>query len=115
MPEPQKRSVEWLKLHTRKRPARFEFTVDDDHHQGIWGVFIRRDPLAGGLGHISCEIQGQSVQVTTQGASGVRIVLGDKGLNLSGLVTVNVDGKLAYLGLVGKKDVTVGNPPWMWW
>jgi pimeloyl-ACP methyl ester carboxylesterase len=106
--EVQKDSVEWLKTHTRKRPDKFTFTVDDERHPGVWGISIRRDDAAAGLPSFDCTIDKQTVSITTHATTGARIILGDQGLNMAGEVTLVVDGKQAFQGPVSNEPITVG-------
>lgn len=96
--EVQERSTNWLQKYTRKRPAKFAFTADMNEYRGIWGITMERDPQVSPFPRFACTIEGQTVRIDTKGTAQVNVVLGERGLQMQGEVTVVLNGKEAYKG-----------------
>ncbi len=101
----------WLVGHTRKRPDRFTFTIDQPIHPGVWGitaVFPRQTRLLKApWPNVECKIDGQNVRIKTTGIHELRIRLGDDGLKLTGNVKVSVNGKTVHDGPVVPDPIEV--------
>lgn len=94
----QKESYEWLLQHRRKRPDRFSYVADTIVHLGIWGIKMERDLTTDVFPSFTCEIEDQVVTLTSRGALGMMVELGEGGLGLQGPVTVIWNGKKTYQG-----------------
>ena len=98
----------WLLEHTRHRPSHFTFAIDTPAHRGIWGISIPRafsaaygnaDPRAS----FECWLEGATVRIETKDAKQLIVDFGPNGLNLSGTVTLEVNGKARFSGPVPAK------------
>jgi pimeloyl-ACP methyl ester carboxylesterase len=101
----------WLVSHTRKRPDKFTFTIDQPNHPGVWGITT---PDVRGARFIKepwpsfeCEIKGQEVRIKTQHIKELNVDLGDKGLRMTGSVKLFLNGKQVHDGPVPETAVSV--------
>lgn len=111
-PEGYKDQDEWMKKFVRKRPDHFTFTVDEAQHSGVWGVdfqyeswYDRMIPMP--YPRFEVSIQGSNVDIKTTGPRGLRVVLGEGGLGLTGDVKLTVNDKVAFEGKASKEPLTV--------
>lgn len=101
----------WMITHVRKRPDRFEFTVDQAQHPGVWGITVpfkdtQRRLIMQPWPWFKCQIDGQSVNIETLHTDRLRI--DPKALQLSGTVKIWVNGKLVLNGPVPDGTIDVG-------
>ncbi|CAN5379202.1 hypothetical protein BH11ARM1_BH11ARM1_02490 [soil metagenome] len=102
-PEGYKSEEDFLVQFSRKRPNKFEFTIDDPRHPGVWGIDVVLSPLqrrfiAQPWPHFTCEVKGQEVRITTDHIDKITVITGSNGLGMTGNVTVVVNGKTIYEG-----------------
>ena len=110
---------EWMLQHKRQRPSHFSFVIDTPRHRGVWGITIPRkypyDQLvAEPRVKFECRIDGSTVFIQTWGdARKLTVDLGPDGLQMSGNVTLIVNGEQQYQGTVPEKPISVAftNPP----
>lgn len=105
----------WLAGHVRKRPTKFEFSVDNPNHPGVWGIEIvpndwERRVMLMPWPHFECEIVGQEARVRTQRIMGLKVTLGSAGLKMSGRVKLLVNGKTVFEGEASNQAITVERP-----
>jgi len=105
----QVRMYEFLRRHTRVRPAAFTFIADTRRHTGVWGVRMRRHPDRSAWPRMEVRIDGRRVEIDTEHTDGLEVVLGEGGLGLSGEVTVVWNGEQSYAGPV--KTIELGEGP----
>lgn len=99
----------WMLSHTRKRPNKFSFTIDDSNHPGVWGIrlpFNRWESrtLKAPWPRIECEIEGNSVGLKITGSKEVIVNLGKSGLRLEGKATLTINGKKVFEGEARDED-----------
>lgn len=104
--EIQEEGAEWLQTHTRSRPDSFSYVADTDEHLGVWGITMMRQLSVSGAPMFTCHIEGNTVAITSEGTTGLKIALGEDGLGLTGDVVVTWNGETSYTGDV--KTITVG-------
>ncbi|MDR3692194.1 MAG: hypothetical protein P4L46_22625 [Fimbriimonas sp.] len=102
----------WMVGHVRKRPNHFVFTIDQAAHPGVWGIRVPFDYATSRLikepwPHFECEISGANVKITTRSIKSLTIDLGPKGLQMTGDVTVTVNGKRVHQGDVPSTAIQV--------
>ncbi len=102
----------WLLQHTRHRPDHFSFIIDTPRHRGVWGISIPRkypyDQLvAEPRVKFECWIEGSTVRIQTWDAQKLIVDLGPGGLKMSGNVTLIVNGKPEYEGVVPEKPIAL--------
>lgn len=96
--EKQQESIDWLQQHTRKRPTTFSYTVDTDAHTGVWGIMLTRDLRQSAYPRLTCTVDGQTINITTVGTPRVSVDLGPNGLQMTGDVTLIINGEQRYQG-----------------
>jgi pimeloyl-ACP methyl ester carboxylesterase len=101
----------WLLEHVRHRPSHFTFVIDTPRHRGIWGISIpRRYPDAYGnaepRANFECWIDGSTARIQTANATRLDVDPGPAGLNLSGTVTLIVNGTTRFSGPVPSKTLS---------
>ena len=111
-PEDAAALEEWLLQHVRRRPDHFSFIIDTPRHRGIWGISIPRkypyDQLvAEPRVKFECWVDGPTVRVQTWDAKKLDVDFGPRGLNMSGDVTLVVNGKRRFHGRVPEKPVSL--------
>lgn len=104
--------MKWMVQFKRKRPTKFSFIIDQPQFPGVWGVRATR-ALTGSRflkepwSSFECEIKGQEVAIKTSRLSDLTVDLGAKGLRMSGMVKLIVNGKEAHNGPVPEKEILV--------
>ncbi|TAF73238.1 MAG: hypothetical protein EAZ53_13335 [Bacteroidetes bacterium] len=102
----QEMGLNWMMNFTRKRPNQFSFTADKNEHLGVWGISMKREEALSALPTFDCSIEGQTVKIESKGTNGLKINLGDGGLQMTGIVQVIWNGKKEYEGEV--KELILG-------
>jgi predicted esterase len=106
-------NMAWTMQHKRKRPSRFSFVADDIYHTSCWRITIGvpwRVPVDS-LPRFTCSVVNNTVTIDSRNTGGLEVVLGEKGLGLSGDVKVVWNGKEAYAGPA--KNLALGEEiPW---
>lgn len=98
----------WITRHVRKRPAKFSFVVDQAIHPGVWGIRVPLEPWLNQVvkepwPRFECTITGQEVRIKTSGIKEISVDLGPEGLEMTGSVTLRINGKTMYKGPVPEK------------
>jgi pimeloyl-ACP methyl ester carboxylesterase len=102
----------WLFEHVRHRPNHFSFVIDTPDHRGVWGIsiptkyelaYFNVDPKVS----FECWIEGSTVRIQTTGSNRLDVDLGPQGLDMSGHVTVVVNGKQVFDGMVPPKPLSL--------
>jgi predicted esterase len=113
-PRPEDRAAmqTWLFEHVRQRPDHFSFVIDTPQHRGIWGVSIPQkypDAYLNVEPQVSfeCWIKGSTVQITTAGSNRLDVDFGSSGLDLSGTVTLIVNGNQMFKGPIPSKPASL--------
>lgn len=96
----QEESINWMQQFTRKRPNKFSFVADTDIHRGVWGITMTRNLEISGLPKFTCEIDGNTVNITTIGTPRIDVQLDAAGLQMTGNVKLNINGQERYNGPV---------------
>ncbi|MBC8064643.1 MAG: hypothetical protein H7Y17_07420 [Chlorobia bacterium] len=100
----------WLVGHTRKRPDRFSFIIDQPFHPGVWGIQATRE-LTGSRflkepwASFDCAIKGQEVRIKTTRLKEISIDLA--ALKMKGSVRVWVNGKEVHNGPIPEEAFVV--------
>ena len=94
--------------HVRKRPTKFSFVVDQAIHPGVWGIRVPLEPWLNQVvkepwPRFECSIAGQDVRIKTSGIKEISVDLGSEGLQMTGSVTLRINGKTVYRGPVPEK------------
>jgi predicted esterase len=112
-PEDIVQMSQWLLQHKRQRPDHFSFVIDTPRHRGVWGITIPRkypyDQLvAEQRVKFECRIDNFKVFIQTWGdVQKLNVDLGPNGLQMSGNVTLVVNGKQEYEGAVPEKPLSL--------
>jgi pimeloyl-ACP methyl ester carboxylesterase len=102
----------WLFEHVRRRPDHFSFVIDTPQHRGVWGISIPQK-YPSGYGNVEprvgfeCWIEGSSVRIQAPDAKMLYVDLGPSGLNISGSVTLIVNGKTRFTGFAPAKPLSL--------
>lgn len=102
----------WLLQHTRHRPRHFSFVADTPQHRGIWGISIPRIypdayPQAEPRVKFECWIEGSTIRIRTWDVKRIELNFGPSGLNLAGSISLIVDGKTRFSGIVPVKPLSL--------
>ena len=105
------RCIAHLMQFKRTRPNQFTFLTDTEAHPGRSGITMRvpRFPHSDRLPRFACSIDGQSVSVTSENTTGLRVELGEGGLGLTGEVTLSWNGEVVHTGPA--EGVNLGDGP----
>ncbi|MDX2194859.1 MAG: sugar-binding protein [Cytophagales bacterium] len=95
----QEKVLTWMKQYVRTRPSSFTFIADKDEHTGVWGITMNRNEADSGVPELTCNITDNIVKIITQGTSGLKIDLTDKGLKMKGNTIVYWNDEKKYEGL----------------
>ena len=101
----------WLLEHVRNHPSHFTFVIDTPAHRGIRGISIpRKYPDAYGNAEprasFECWMEGSTVRIQTANATRLNVDPGPGGLNLSGTITLMVNGKTRFTGPAPAKPLS---------
>jgi len=91
-------NTQWLLSHVRKLPERFSYATECDSFRGTRGIWMRRDLKGPAISRFDCTLEPESVRLTSQGASGLTVRLGENGLGFTNSVKVWWNGSNAYQG-----------------
>lgn len=91
-------NLAWLAQHRRQRPDHFAFTADTAGVVSRNGITLRRDPSVTHTPWFECRIEGNQVQLTSEGTPTLDVNLGRGGLGLEGDVVVTHNGQTVYEG-----------------
>jgi predicted esterase len=110
-PEDLIQMIQWMLSHTRKRPDHFSFIIDTPRHRGVWGISIPRkypyDQLvAEPRVKFECWIEGSTVRIQTWDARKLSVDVGSDGLNMSGNITLVVNGETKFRGQAPQKPLS---------
>lgn len=94
----QKMGIEWITQYERKRPDNIYFIADRKEHTGAWGIHMERDERISSAPWFDCLIEGQLLKIKSEGTKKITIRAGKDGLNLTGNISVEWNGKKVYTG-----------------
>lgn len=97
----QKTGVEWLRQHTRTRPASFTYYCMDNRHISCWGISVEKDSGEPEIPWFSYSIENDKLIINTSSVKSLRIDTGKAGLNLSGTIRIEWNGRLIFEGEAG--------------
>ena len=99
----QKIGVEWMTQFERKRPDTIYFIADRKEHTGVWGIQMERDERISAAPWFQCVIDGQNLKIKSEGTNKITIQAGERGLNLTGNINVEWNGKKVYSGIISEE------------
>ena len=81
-----------------RRIGNSDIVADENDYTGTWGITMRREITVSGVPQFTCTISGNQVDIESEGTNELRVVMGEKGLQLSGEVVLNWNGSEVYRG-----------------
>jgi predicted peptidase len=91
-------SANWLLKHSRKRPDKFSYIAFSNRWSGSWGINMKRDLKITATPSFDAVIEGNTVNIKSEGTTGLTVDCGPDGLGLNGNVTIFWNGNKAYEG-----------------